>query len=95
MKFAETNAYLIQQFRRQVHTLRSEDVIANPQLELRKICRFLNIQCSTKYVRDCSSIVRSKISRSRNGIVWDEKVKDIIFGYIKRIPFYRNYKFDE
>ena len=94
-RFALTNARLIQLFDGKVHTLRSEDIIASPEEEMRTICRFLGVYCSTKYINDCVSIVKRKTSKSRNGIVWDEEVKNIIFGYIERIPFYSNYKFDE
>ena len=95
MKLAMTNAQLIQRFHGRVHTLRNEDMIRNPEIELRKVCRFLDIECSTKYIIDCISIVNSKISKSRNGIVWDKEVKNILVKYIKQIPFYSGYTFDE
>ena len=95
IKLAMTNVQLIQRIHDRVHTLRNEDMIRNPETELRKICRFLNIECSTKYIFDCISIVNSKISKSRHGIVWEKEVKDILVKYIKQIPFYRGYTFDE
>jgi hypothetical protein len=94
-KLVETNAQLVRRFGERVHTLKSEDVIANPELELRKICQFLNIQCSKKYISDCVSIVYNKISKSRNAIVWDKDAKEIVFESIKRFPFYSGYKFEE
>ena len=94
MKYAQTNIEVMRLFPGQVHTLRSEDVIANPSLELRKICKFLNIQCSTKYLNDCAGIVSSKSSKSRNGIIWDEEIKRNMSDYMKQIPFYSQYNFD-
>ena len=95
IKLAKTNLEVMRLFPNQVHTLRSEDVIANPSLELRMICKFLNIQCSTEYINDCASIVNGKYSKSRNGIVWVEEVKRIMYNYMKQIPFYSQYKFSD
>ena len=95
MRFAETNVGIMRMFPDQVHTLRSEDVIANPSLELRKICKFLNIQCSKKYINDCASTVNAKYSKSRNGIIWDEDVKRAMSDYMKQIPFYSQYNFND
>ncbi|XP_028417037.1 uncharacterized protein LOC114541286 [Dendronephthya gigantea] len=95
MNLATTNARFLQSFPERVYTLRSEDVVTNPELELLKICHFLNIECSEKYIKDCTSIVRRSVSRSRNAIVWDMEIKDIMFDYMKKIPFYKDYKFHE
>ena len=96
MQFSIANAKFFQAFGiKKVHTLRSEDVIANPQLELSKICEFLNVACSAKYLNDATSIVRRKISRSRNCVVWNKQAKDLVFKYLQEIPFYRGYQFDE
>ena len=93
MNLAKTNVEVMGLFPGQVHTLRSEDVIASPSLELRKICKFLNIQCSNKYINDCASIVYSKYSKSRNSIIWDEEIKSNMYDYMKKIPFYSQYNF--
>ena len=94
-RLEKTITQLKQQLGDLVHTVKSEDFIANPELELRKICRFLNIQCSLKYINDCISIVYSKISKSRNGIIWDKDTKDMIFKFMKPFPYYNGYKFEE
>jgi hypothetical protein len=91
MKMAWTNVNLIRKFRDRVHTVKSEDMVKNPEIQLRKICEFLNIKCSKKYITDCISTINSEISRSRNGIVWDKDVKDFLIYHMERIPFYRDY----
>ena len=95
MKSAKTNLEVMRLFPNQVHTLKSENVIANPRLELLKICKFLNIQCSNKYINDCTSIVSSKYSKSRNGIIWHEEVKRYVSDYMKKILFYSEYNFTD
>lgn len=94
MKFAMTNAGLLIRLSDEVHTLRSEDVVANPGLELRRICQFLNVTCSREYIQDCSNLVRKNTSKSRNAIIWNQYLKNIVYGYIRRIPFYSKYTFD-
>jgi hypothetical protein len=90
-----TIAQLKRQLGDQIHTVKSEDVIANPELEMHKICRFLNIHCSKKYISDCVSIVYRTISRSRDGIIWNKEAKDLVFRFIKRFPYYNSYKFEQ
>ena len=95
MKFARINAQFIKRYPGQVYTMKSEDMIREPEFELRKICKYLNVHCSNEYIRDCVSIVNNQISKTRNTIVWEEDLKKIVYDHIRTIPFYSDYKFDE
>ena len=86
---------MIQALGSRVLTIHSEKFISNPREELLRICRFLNIICSDDYLKSCVSIVYKTPSKTRKTILWNPNAKMIIHKEIERIPFYKNYVFDE
>lgn len=92
---ALANQRLIQKFRQSVITLHSEDTIKNPKQTLGKLCRFLQVTCTEDYLRDCAGIVYKKPSKSRLTMVWTEDTKRYVLKKIAKIPFLKEYSFDE
>ena len=95
LQIARRNNRLIKNFGKNVITIKSEAVIEKPREQLLKICDFFNVWCSEDYLKECTSIIYSKISKSRNTINWDDYAKNTILKNIKDIPFLKHYKFNE
>ena len=95
LRIARRNNRLIKNFGKNVITIKSEAVIEKPREQLLKICDFFNVWCSEDYLKECTSIIYSKISKSRNTINWDDYAKNTILKNIKDIPFLKHYKFNE
>ena len=91
---AYNNYNLIKRYGTRVLTLHSEDVIANPKKQLKKLCRFLEVTCSEDYLNDCSSIIYKSTSKTRTTIAWKDAQKREIEQAIKDIPFLRRYTFE-
>jgi hypothetical protein len=85
---------IIKRYGDDVITIYSEDMIKNPEEELKKLCQFLFVPCSKDYLKDCTSIVYGSPSKSRNAILWNEKVKKILTDLIQQTPMLERYKFD-
>ena len=77
-----------------VHDVASMDVMTNTRETLMKICDFLEVTCSEKYLQDCASIVSPVPSKTRNNVVWtDDQIKRVQ-QLIKRFSFLRRYSLD-
>ena len=50
----------------------SMDAVKKPAETLRKICDFLEITCTEKYIQDCAAIVDPVPSITRHRIVWKD-----------------------
>ena len=86
---------IIDKYPESVITIPSEDMIANPKKQLKRLCQFLSVSCSDDYLEDCSSIVYKSTSKSRNRIIWDDEAKNILQELIKSTPMLHRYNFDD
>ena len=61
-----------------VHDVASIDEMTNTRETLMKICDFLEVTCSEKYLQECASIVSPVLSKTRNNVVWtDDQIKRV------------------
>jgi len=74
-----------------VHDVASMDVITNPRETLMKICDFLEVTCTEKYLQDCASIVSPVPSKTRDNVVWTEDQIKRVQKLIKHFPFLTRY----
>ena len=81
-------------FPRRVHDVASMDMVANTQKTLMKICDFLEVTCSEKYLQDCASIVSPVSSKTRNNVVrTDDQIKRVQ-QLIKQFSFLNRYSLE-
>ncbi|PFX29252.1 uncharacterized protein LOC111325076 isoform X1 [Stylophora pistillata] len=73
----------------------SIDVVLRPAEVLIKICKFLEIICTEKYLHDCADTVDSTPSITRNYIKWTAKQKDTVYREMNRFSFLQGYSFDK
>jgi hypothetical protein len=86
---------LLKRFGDDVITIVSEEMIKNPTKELKRLCKFLSVSCSSDYLKDCSSIVNTSPSRSRHTILWTQKTKEFVSELIKKTSMLHRYSFEE
>ena len=91
---AEKNNILKKTFAKNVLEIQSIDLIQDPRNILQRICKFLQLQCESKYLDDCAGIVYEEPSKSRFSVVWTEEQKRKVYLKIEKFKFLNNYSFD-
>ena len=86
---------MVKKFRMNVLELHHEDLIADPKGTIRKICKFLEVECSEDYLQQCSDKTFKSASRSRDSIIWPQKVIDMVEEEKQKYPFFQHYTFHE
>jgi hypothetical protein len=74
--------------------VRSEDFTADPEKQLAELCRFLHVEPTERYLRDCAGVVRRSVSRTRDGFSWTDADRRRVDGLIERYPVLTGYSFD-
>ena len=64
----------------------SEDFIKNPRDTLRRICNFLEVECSERYLQTCFDMTYRSVSRTRDSIVWSKEALSAVEQAIKLFP---------
>ena len=77
-----------------VHDVASIDEMTNTRETLMKICDFLKVTCSEKYLQECASIVSPVPSKTRNNVVWTADQIKRVQQLIKRFSFLRRYSLE-
>ncbi|KAL9959266.1 hypothetical protein ACROYT_G032575 [Oculina patagonica] len=82
---------VMKKFPGRVHDVASIDVMTNTRETLKKICGFLEITCTDKYLQDCASIVDPVPSKTRGNVEWTEDQIKRVQKLIKQFSFLRRY----
>jgi len=91
---ANANAKLLSLRPNEIYNVHLEDFIKNPQKELKRICDFLNIDISEKYLNDCASIVWNKTNSSRNNMpLWTDERKQQFYNSFQDYEFLKRYNY--
>ena len=77
-----------------VHDVASMDVMTNTRETLMKICDFLEVTCSEKYLQDCAAIVSPVPSKTRDNVVWTADQIKRVQQLIKQFSFLRRYSLE-
>lgn len=93
---ASMNNQLQQKFasKGMVLELHHNGFIERPRKTLTKVCRFLKLQCSKKYLDDCARIVFKSRTLTRKHVVWSEKQRKDVLQRMKNYPFLKEYTFE-
>jgi hypothetical protein len=73
--------------------VRYEDFVDRPQDVLGELCRFLGVEASDDYLRDCAAVVHSGPSRSREACAWQSHERSSVESLIARRPVLTGYTF--
>ena len=90
----DVNARLLHDDTYQVVTVRHEDLIADPQGELARLCRFLDVEPETAYLDACAAIVLESPRRTRDRVDWSQDERRSVDAIIARHEFLRGYALD-
>lgn len=73
----------------------SLEIVKNPADTLRKICKFLSISCSERYIQDCAATVDPVPSMTRDLIDWTTEQKNRVYEEMKKYSFFDGYSYDQ
>lgn len=79
----------------QVLEIHLEDLITNSSRIIHEMCRFLGVPCADAYVQTCQKKVFGHTSRSRDVVVWTDKIREQVERAIQRFPFFNRYSFED
>ena len=74
--------------------LHNGELVNDPKSALIKICAFLEVECSDEYLQACSEKVFKSVSKSRELVVWPQRLRNRMESLIHRYPFFHRYSFD-
>ena len=93
-ELCENNQKILEQIdSSDVFICKNEDLIANPKLQITKLCDFLKVSASADYINACASRVINKPTNSRFKIDWSDQHKEKINSLIKKYDFLYSYDF--
>ncbi len=91
LRLAETNARLVREHPADVVTIHHEDMIAQPQVELARLCRFLDLDAPPAYLQACSATLFPSPRRTRSTIAWPAGAVEEIREGCRDVPFLQRY----
>jgi hypothetical protein len=93
---AQTVAKLKTQIRPEnIFDIRQEAIIADPMAQLRSLCRFLSLDQTEDYLRDCASIVYASLPKSRLKVPWTDEVIASVKLQMEQFDFLSGYSFED
>ena len=78
----------------EIYQIHLADLIRDPVMEMRKLCTFFEVECFDWYLDACASLVRKKLSRSRNKVIWSKEQIRRLEANMGRLPFLSRYTFE-
>jgi hypothetical protein len=75
-----------------LHTVRYEDLVADPASQIRRACTFLGLEPEEGYVAACTAIVRPDVRPERERVEWPAEHVAAVRAVIDRVPFLEPYR---
>jgi len=91
LRLAATNARLVREHPGDVVTIHHEDMIAQPQLELTRMCRFLDLDAPPAYLQACAATLFTSPRRTRSTVAWPAGAVEEIREGCRDVPFLQRY----
>jgi hypothetical protein len=66
-----------------------EDMVMNPNEEIFKLCKFLELECSQDYIDNCAAAIFPSSSKSRYKLQWTQKQINRVIELINATPYLR------
>lgn len=77
----------------EIFTVRQEDIIYRPATYLGALCRFLGVEPTDDYLRDCAGILYSSPARSRYQLYWNDTLLAAVQTRISQFDFLAGYSY--
>ncbi len=71
-----------------------EEMVADPRLQLTKLCEFLQVPASSDYLNSCASYVDEKPNRRRFQFDWTSEQKQKVASLIEQYDFFSGYDWE-
>lgn len=84
------NIELHLKYQKDILDMHYSQFIKKPVLHIRRICNFLNLDCTREYIKACTQILFKKETFTRNYIVWPPDIRNAITGFIEQVFFLRD-----
>jgi hypothetical protein len=68
-----------------------ERLVGDPITQLHTICRFLGVESTEDYLRDCASIVKTSPNQSRWSLQWSEDLRQMVVEGSRAWPWLESY----
>jgi hypothetical protein len=94
-RLAGVNAGLLGESGRASITVRHEDLVAAPTVELRRLCDFLGLEPDDGYLENAASLVFSSPRRTREQVQWGPDEVAAVEALIETYPFLAGYRLDD
>jgi hypothetical protein len=78
-----------------VFDVRHESFVEDPARHLGGLCRFLGLEYSDGYLKDCASIIFKSPSKSRHKVDWDPETIRIVQSRMDEFDFLRGYSYED
>ena len=78
-----------------VFDVRHESFVEDPARHLGGLCRFLGLEYSDGYLKDCASIIFESPSKSRHKVDWDPETIRIVQSRMDEFDFLRGYSYED
>lgn len=92
---AETNNRVREQYGGMLFDLKHEDFVEDPEAHLAALCRFLEVEADTDYLKACASLVKNKVNKSRFEFVWPPEFRDLVREKMASFDFLQGYAFED
>ena len=84
---------MIQPLNLTVFEIHHANFIKDPETTIRSICKFLDIECPIDYVQACHDKTHTSISRSRDSVVWTERLISNVTDRMSKFSIFSRYSF--
>ena len=74
--------------------LHNGDLVKDPMSTINRICTFLEVDCSQKYLKACADKVFKTVSNTRELVVWPPSTREKVESLIRQHSFLSRYSFD-
>ncbi len=73
---------------------RHEEMVADPRLQLTKLCEFVQVPVSPDYLDNCASCVHEKPNRRRFEFEWTSEQRETVESLIEQYDFFSGYDWE-
>jgi hypothetical protein len=91
----DVNDRLLREGKYAVATVRHEDLIADPQGELARLCEFVGVEPEPGYLEACAGIVYESPHRTRDRVEWSDEDRRAVDEIVARHAFLSGYSFTQ
>jgi hypothetical protein len=76
-------------------TVRYEDLVSRPEIELERVCAFLEVDVTDDYLQACAAVIEQSPRRDRDRIDWPDASRAAVEDLIHGFEFLTGYGFEE